>query len=70
MEALLDASGSGFFGRTVSWVDFYVTDSILTMNNYAATTVAKYPKLLAHQKKVYGLPELKKYISGRPKSPI
>lgn len=65
IEAFLDQSKSGFFGSSVSWVDFYVTDSIFTMKNYEPEVVGKYKKLLAHQEKVFGLPKLKDYIDSR-----
>jgi hypothetical protein len=70
LEDLLSNSPSGFFGRQPSWVDFYVTDSILTMQNFAKDEVAKYPKLLAHQQKVFGLDKLKNYINSRPVSKV
>ncbi|KAI6183070.1 Glutathione S-transferase protein [Aphelenchoides bicaudatus] len=51
LEGYLDAVPSGFFGRQVSWVDFYAADFILTLTNFAKDEVAKYPKVLAHQQK-------------------
>lgn len=67
---MLDQSPSGYFGRQISWVDFYVADSMLTMSNFAKAEVDKYPKILAHQQKVFNSGRLKNYINSRPDNKI
>jgi hypothetical protein len=66
----LGEQSSGFFGSQVSWIDFYIADSIFTFNGFEPQAMQKYPELLQHQQKVYDLPQLKQYIAKRAQSPL
>lgn len=66
MEALLDNSASGFFGGSVSWVDFYVAGTIQTFTFIDPTTMLTYTKLSAHNERIYKLPKLQAYFKKRP----
>jgi len=61
-----------FCGQNIHWSDLYVAELIdrieTTYNN--KELVAKYPKLLAHSRRVHELPNIKKYVQNRPKVPI
>ncbi|KAI6219212.1 Glutathione S-transferase protein [Aphelenchoides besseyi] len=71
METLLRKQPSGFFGRTVSWVDFYVAGTVRTFDIIDATSLVAYPTLSAHYERVYALPQLQAYLKkDPPDSPI
>jgi len=61
-----------FCGQNVHWADLYVAELIdrieTSYNN--KELVAKYPKLLAHCRRVHELPNIKKYVQNRPKMPL
>uniref|UniRef100_A0A914CL94 glutathione transferase n=1 Tax=Acrobeloides nanus TaxID=290746 RepID=A0A914CL94_9BILA len=68
---LLNESGSGFFGKSgVSWVDFFIASSMETMQGFAGELLGHYKEMLAHMDRVNSLPQLKKYIDSRPKTPF
>lgn len=66
-ERFLKEAGSGFFGKSVSYVDFYIADWFYSLHEFDKELFEKqYPFLVEHYKKVYALPELQKYVSSRP----
>jgi len=71
-ERLLKESGSGYFGRSgVSYVDFYIAEGLYSLYGFEKELMeSKYPFLVEHFKRVHALPELQKYLSSRPLSPI
>jgi hypothetical protein len=66
MEQFLDRSASGFFGGSVSWVDFYVAGTIQTFMYIDPVTVMSYTKLADHNDRIYKLPELQAYLKKHP----
>lgn len=68
MEKLLNESGTGFFGKFVSWVDFYIANFIETFEGLSPNVMGAYKDLAKHKENVYALPQLKKYLEGRSKS--
>jgi len=67
-EKLLKESGSGFFAPSgVTYVDFMVADYFNTFEKRAEPELLKnHPELAAFVKRVHSLPQLQKYIAGRP----
>lgn len=70
LEERLKGSNSGFFGKNVSWVDFFVASFTETLENHGKDIIGGYKILLDHKNRVYALPELEKYLSTRPKTPF
>ncbi|KAI1727520.1 glutathione S-transferase 1 [Ditylenchus destructor] len=68
---LLNESGSGFYGKSgVSWVDFHLASSILTLKHFAPDMVKKYPELQSHCDRVHALPQLQSYLSKRKETQV
>jgi len=61
-----------FCGEKIHWADLYVAEIIERVENALnkKELVAKYPKLLAHSKRVHELPNIKKYVQSRPPMPL
>ncbi|CAJ0914413.1 unnamed protein product, partial [Mesorhabditis belari] len=67
----LKENGSGFLvGSKVSWVDLHLAGHIETFLSFVPHFADKYPEVVAHQKKVHAIPELKKWIEKRPQTPF
>ncbi|KAI6234039.1 Glutathione S-transferase 1 [Aphelenchoides fujianensis] len=66
MEALLAQSRSGFFGKQLSWVDFFVAGTVQTFKIIDMVGMQAYPQLLAHNQKIYALPQLRAYFRQHP----
>ncbi|KAI1700930.1 glutathione S-transferase 1 [Ditylenchus destructor] len=61
---LLNESGSGFFAKSgVSWVDFFLANTSLTIKNFAPEMLDKYPELKDHFERVHALPQLQPYFA-------
>ena len=65
---LLKKSGSGFFGRSVSWVDFMIAEGLYTFHCMEPKIFENYPELIEHLNRVHSLPEIKEYVEARPKT--
>ncbi|KAI6230030.1 Glutathione S-transferase-1 [Aphelenchoides fujianensis] len=62
----LDASGSGFFGKKVTFLDFGFASIFEGLAHFEPEAIReKVPFLEEHSKKVLALPELKEYLSKR-----
>jgi glutathione S-transferase len=72
LERFLKEAGSGFFGKSgPSYVDFFIAEGLFSLYNVEKELLeSKYPFLVQHFKKVHALPELQKYLSTRPHTPI
>ncbi|KAI6170738.1 CRE-GST-9 protein [Aphelenchoides bicaudatus] len=69
-EKALDRAGSGFYTKNgPSGFDFWMAELIEFMAKIDPDEFAKYPKLLAHVKKVHSLPELQEYLSSSERPP-
>lgn len=69
LEKILKESGSGFLAKSgVSWVDFYLASFTETLEGLGEGDIKKYQGIMEHKERVYGLPQLKKYLEGRPKT--
>ncbi|KAH7696718.1 Nagst-1 protein [Aphelenchoides avenae] len=67
LEKTLDDSGSGFLARKgVTWLDFFVTERMVTMHKAQPELYETHPKLLEYIRRVHNLPQLKEYIANRP----
>ena len=53
-----------FIAGEITWVDFVVADFIQTLGLLCEEYLKPFPKLAEHQKRVWGLPELKDYFSS------
>uniref|UniRef100_A0A7E4VKV5 glutathione transferase n=1 Tax=Panagrellus redivivus TaxID=6233 RepID=A0A7E4VKV5_PANRE len=63
---LLSKSKSGFVVDSgVTYVDFFIADHITTLLNLDPSFEKTFPEIVAYQKKVYALPQLKDYITTR-----
>lgn len=60
------------FLSQIHWSDLYVAELIdrLETTFNKKELVANYPKLLAHSKRVHEIPNIKKYVQTRPKTPL
>ncbi|TMS34859.1 hypothetical protein L596_002366 [Steinernema carpocapsae] len=68
-EKVLAESRNGFFVKGgISWVDFYVANSLLTLTNLKADVLDKYPHLKKLKETVHSLPQLKEYVTKRPET--
>ena len=65
---LLKKSGTGFFGSSVSWVDFMIAEGLNTFYGMNPEIFEKYQELVALIKRVHNLPEIKEYVETRPKT--
>ena len=66
---ILSKSTSGFLVNSgVSWGDFYLAESTETFKGIDTEFASRYPHMIEHQKKVYGLPQLQKYLQNRKPS--
>lgn len=68
LENLLKKSGTGFFGSSVSWVDFLIAEGLYSFYTMHPETFEQYPELVKLISKVHNLPELKEYVETRPKT--
>jgi hypothetical protein len=66
MEALLDESGTGYFGRSISWVDFYVAGTVQSFSYIDPETMLGFTKLTEHNERIYKLPQLQAYLKDYP----
>jgi len=53
-----------FFCGNITVVDFTIADSLQTIGLISTEYLKDYPNLAEHQKRVWGLPELKGYFSS------
>ncbi|KAI6184852.1 GST protein [Aphelenchoides bicaudatus] len=68
-EQILKESGSGFFVASgVTWVDFYVSEFFLNLQNYAPNVIGEYKFVAEYLERVHNLPQIKEYIKNRPKT--
>ncbi|KAI1711875.1 putative glutathione S-transferase 5 [Ditylenchus destructor] len=68
---LLKESGSGFYGKSgVSWVDFHMASSVLTLKHFAPDILKKYPELQSHCDRVHALPQLQSYLAKRKETQV
>ncbi|KAK0395163.1 hypothetical protein QR680_001149 [Steinernema hermaphroditum] len=68
-ENILEKSGSGYFVKSgLTWVDFYVANSLFTIANASPDSLKAYPLLSKLKDTIHSLPQLKKYLSERPES--
>ncbi|KAI6214492.1 Glutathione S-transferase-1 [Aphelenchoides besseyi] len=66
LEEIIRSSGSGFFAKSgLTWVDFYVSESIRTIKGIEGEALKSYPLILNHNSKFYEMPELKAYLDKR-----
>ncbi|KAI6176327.1 Glutathione S-transferase [Aphelenchoides bicaudatus] len=69
-KKLLDQSGSGFFVKSgVTWVDFFIAESFVTLNNMVPNFFSKHSWVKDYVNRVHNLPQIKDYIAKRPKMP-
>lgn len=67
LEKTLAESGSGFLAPSgVTWLDFFVTERMVTMHKAKPEIYEAHPKLLDYIRRVHNLPQLKQYIANRP----
>jgi hypothetical protein len=71
-ERFLKESGTGFFGKNVSYVDFYIAEHVSTLYKQNPETFKNHEFFVQHMKKVHALPELQSYLNSadRPKTDI
>lgn len=66
---LLKSSGSGFFAKSgVTWVDFLISDYMISAFKAAPEIDNKFPELKNHIEKVQKLAQLQKYLKNRPQT--
>uniref|UniRef100_A0A7E4VBZ9 glutathione transferase n=1 Tax=Panagrellus redivivus TaxID=6233 RepID=A0A7E4VBZ9_PANRE len=69
LEAALAKSKSGFIADSgVTWADFFFAESLVTIQNMDKEFAKLFPKLVAYQKKVHAVPQIKDYVAKRPAS--
>uniref|UniRef100_A0A914CGK3 glutathione transferase n=1 Tax=Acrobeloides nanus TaxID=290746 RepID=A0A914CGK3_9BILA len=67
----LKESGSGYFFKSgVSWVDFFIANTVLSLNGFHPELFEKYKELKEHCDRVHSLPQLKNYLEKREKTPF
>lgn len=68
--SVLGKQASGFLvGKKLSYADIYLANTVEAMDTYVPDVdMTKYPKMLEHRDKVYGLPGIKQWIEKRPKT--
>jgi len=69
-EKFLGDNGSGFLvGKKLTWADILVAEMMNRMQELFDPSVLNgFPKMEAHMKMVHQLPNIKKYVDGRPKT--
>uniref|UniRef100_A0AC34FGJ4 Glutathione S-transferase n=1 Tax=Panagrolaimus sp. ES5 TaxID=591445 RepID=A0AC34FGJ4_9BILA len=66
---IISKTSSGFLVDSgLSWGDFFLAESILTMQNFDTEFGKKFPKMVEYQKKVHSHEKVKDYISKRKES--
>ncbi|KAI6176328.1 GST protein [Aphelenchoides bicaudatus] len=67
-EKLLEQSKSGFFGKNVSFADFFFAEGIQSLKNVEPESLKDHPIITEHQERVHSLPDIKDYVANRPYS--
>jgi glutathione S-transferase len=66
---IISKSKSGFLADSgLSWGDFFLAESVLTMQNFDPDFQKNFPKMVEYQKKVHSHEKIKEYISKRKDS--
>lgn len=67
LEEKLNESVSGFLAPNgVTWLDFFVTERLYTMQKAKPDLFEAHPKICHYIQRVHNLPQLKDYIANRP----
>jgi glutathione S-transferase len=67
----LSKSTSGFLANSgLTWGDFLLSESTLTLQGMDTEFASRYPYMVEHQKKVYAVPELQEYLKNRRPSAV
>ncbi|KAI6172267.1 Glutathione S-transferase-1 [Aphelenchoides besseyi] len=67
---LLGEQKSGYFGKSVSWIDFAVSEFLFTINQHEPYILKKYPLLISYMERVRQLPQLVSYLRNRALTPL
>ncbi|KAI6228369.1 putative glutathione S-transferase 6 [Aphelenchoides besseyi] len=67
---LLGEQKSGYFGKSVSWIDFAVSEFLFTINQHEPYILQKYPLLIVYMERVRQLPQLVSYLRNRALTPL
>ncbi|KAK6174845.1 hypothetical protein SNE40_013414 [Patella caerulea] len=72
IEKTLSENSSGFLvGNQVTWGDLALIDlDGMLINFETSTNLDKFPKVVAHRKKVEALPRISTYLKNRPVTPF
>jgi hypothetical protein len=63
----LKESGSGFFAKSgVTWVDFFIAEGFVTINNLVPDFFKKHATIKSFVDKVHSVPQIKDYVAKRP----
>lgn len=66
LTSIIKGSGNGFlFKSGLTYADFSLAEFVYSMLQREKDEISKYSVIIEHQKKVYGLPKIKEYISKR-----
>ncbi|KAI6183801.1 hypothetical protein M3Y97_00527900 [Aphelenchoides bicaudatus] len=57
-------------GKSVTWVDFAISEFFTTIEEYEPFILKKYPTLVKFTEKVHQLPQIRRYIRTRNKTPL
>ncbi|CAJ0567973.1 unnamed protein product, partial [Mesorhabditis spiculigera] len=71
LQKRLKKNGSGFLvGNSATWADLLIADHMHTILQLKPDTLQRFPEMLAFKKRVEELPQIKKWIATRPKTPF
>ncbi|XP_073978703.1 glutathione S-transferase-like isoform X2 [Rhodnius prolixus] len=71
LDSIIKNNGGYFVNNKLTWVDFYFAGFSETMESMLNAKVCeKYPHILQHRNNLKNIPEIKKWISNRPKTEI
>ncbi|CAI4226214.1 unnamed protein product [Auanema sp. JU1783] len=67
LSNFLKKSSTGFLaGGDVTYIDLVIAEQVATMREHWSDFSDGYPEIIAHEKKVHDIPQIKKWIETRP----
>ncbi|KHN74049.1 Glutathione S-transferase 1 [Toxocara canis] len=71
IEKFLAKSGSGYLvGKSVTWADLVISDSLATWETFVPSFLDGHSEVKKFVERIRELPNIKKWISERPKTPF
>ncbi|CAJ0953764.1 unnamed protein product, partial [Mesorhabditis belari] len=71
LQQRLKKNGTGFLvGKSATWADLLIADHMLTVIQLKPDALSTFPEMLAFKRRIEELPQIKKWIETRPKTPF